>query len=156
MERELPDLVVTDVRMPGLDGFELCQTLKAHPRTELLPVILVTADKGVDDRKRGVAVGADDFLLVPIHHQELVALVRSLLRLHHLALGLEHNQTVILSLANAMAVKDPYTHCHSKRIGAFAESLTRQLALPASTRQLLRVKGDLHDIGKIGSPERQL
>ena len=156
IERELPDLVVTDVRMPGLDGFELCQTLKAHPRTELLPVILVTAEKGVDDRKRGVAVGADDFLLVPINHQELVARVRSLLRLHHLALDLEHHQAVILSLANAMEAKDPYTHGHSERVGAFAESLGRQLALPEDTCQLLRVAGYLHDIGKIGIPERLL
>lgn len=76
-----PDLVLLDVMMPGLNGFQVCEKLRADPATALLPVVLVTALDGRDDRIRGIEAGADDFITKPINKHELLARVRSLLRI---------------------------------------------------------------------------
>lgn len=81
IEKEHPDLVLVDVVMPGIDGFEVCRQLRANPRTALLPVILVTAMYPSEERARGIEVGADDFLTKPVNKAELLARVRSLLRI---------------------------------------------------------------------------
>jgi adenylate cyclase len=79
-----PDLVVSDILMPGMDGYELCRRLRAQAATALLPVILVTSLEANDERVKGLEAGADDFLSKPVNWEELFARVRSLLRIKRL------------------------------------------------------------------------
>ncbi len=81
VEREAPDLILTDVMMPGMDGFELCRRLKSNLATSHIPVVMVTALSDADDRVRGLEAGADDFLTKPCNDIALFARVRSLARL---------------------------------------------------------------------------
>ncbi|MDH3474412.1 MAG: PleD family two-component system response regulator, partial [Rhodospirillales bacterium] len=78
---EMPDLILLDVMMPGMDGFQVCQLLRADPKTRHIPIVMVTALSDVSDRVRGLESGADDFLSKPVNDVALFARVRSLVRL---------------------------------------------------------------------------
>ncbi len=79
--QEQPDLILLDVRMPGVNGFEVFHELKANPVTRLIPVILMTALGEVEDRLKGLEVGADDFLTKPFNRDELLTRIQSSLQL---------------------------------------------------------------------------
>ncbi len=154
LAEQMPDLVLLDIRMPGLDGFEVCEWIKRNPETEFLPVVLVTAFGERRDRVRSTQVGADDYLTLPVNRLELVARVRSLLRLRTYYRDLEDHQAVLLSLASVIEAKDPYTQGHSARVGELAMRLAREIGLSPDACEDMRVAGLLHDIGKVGVPQR--
>jgi len=81
IQAKVPDLVLLDVVMPGLNGYEVCRRLRADPATSVLPVVMVTALDPTEERIKGLQAGADDFLTKPINTPELLARVRSLLRI---------------------------------------------------------------------------
>src|SRR5262249_36536025 len=79
------DVILLDIMMPGIDGFEVCERLKANPRTSHIPVVMVTALDRPADRVRGLKAGADDFLTKPVNDMQLMARVKSLVRLKMLS-----------------------------------------------------------------------
>ena len=117
------DLVLLDVMMPQLTGFQVCERIKSNPDTYLIPVILITALSGKQDRIEGIRSGADDFLTRPVDRTELLARVRSLLKLKLRTDELERAESVLVSLARSIEGKDPYTHGHCERLGEYSARL---------------------------------
>ncbi|MGB7585256.1 MAG: HD domain-containing phosphohydrolase [Terriglobales bacterium] len=147
------DLVLLDVMMPELNGFEVCAKIKANPETYLIPVVLVTALSDKQDRIEGIRVGADDFLSRPVDRAELLARVRSLIKLKHRTDELERAESVLFSLARSIEGKDPYTHGHCERLMNYSVSLGEHLGLPEEQLVALRRAGIVHDIGKVAVPD---
>ncbi len=108
------DLVLLDVMMPRMNGFEVCERIKANPDTYLVPVILITALSDKQDRLEGIKVGADDFLSRPVDRSELLARVRSLLKLKQRTDELERAESVLFTLARSIEGKDPYTRSRTR------------------------------------------
>ena len=148
-----PDLILLDIILPKLDGFEVCRRLKSDEQTILIPVVMVTGLTATRDRIRGIEAGADDFLSKPFNPQELVTRVRSLLRLKRHTDELEHAETVLFTLALSVEAKDPYTKDHCNRLARTSLALGKALGLPPHQLKALSRGGVLHDLGKIATPE---
>jgi putative two-component system response regulator len=148
-----PDLVLLDIIMPGMDGYQLCQHLKNDERTRLIPVIMVTALQDLEDKIRGIEAGADDFLNKPFNVAEFVARVRASLRLKQITDELENAETVLFSLALGVEAKDPNTNGHCERLARYSVKLGEKLGLNSSLLKALYRGGILHDIGKLGIPD---
>jgi putative two-component system response regulator len=147
------DLVLLDVMMPSLSGFEVCERIKSNPDTDLIPAILVTSLADKEDRIRGIEAGADDFLSRPIDHAELLARVRALLKLKIRTDELERAESVLFTLARSIEGKDPYTHGHCERLSDYSARLGNMLKLPQNQIIALRRAGIVHDIGKVAIPD---
>ena len=147
------DLVLLDVMMPHFNGFEVCQKIKNNPETYLIPVIMITALSGKQDRLEGIKVGADDFLSRPVDRTELLARVRSLLKLKQRTDELERAESVLFTLARSIEGKDPYTHGHCERLAEYSARLGEHLRLSEDQIIALRRAGVVHDIGKIAIPD---
>jgi len=151
--RQQPALVLLDVVMPGLDGFDVCRRLKQDPEHRLTPVVLVTGLSATEDRVRGIEAGADDFLSKPVDRTELFARVRSLLSLKAHTDELERAEAVLFALARSIEGKDPYTEGHCERVSDFAIGLAKEIGLSEPEQKALKNGGILHDIGKIAIDE---
>lgn len=148
-----PDLILLDVMMPVMDGFTVCQTLKNDEQTALIPITMLTGQDDFEHRKRGMEVGADDFLSKPFEQSLLRARIKSQLRIKGLTDQLEHTERVIITLATAIEEKDTYTEGHLRRLRYYSEQLARAIGLDEREVQAARYGGLLHDIGKIGVSE---
>ncbi len=151
IDRIDPHVILLDVMMPGMDGYEVCRRIKGEESTRLIPVIMLTALNSLEDRVKGIESGADDFITKPFHKPELLARVKSLIRIRGLMKDLESAQNVLFSLAIALDFNDPYTHGHSQRVSDLSGRLAAFLKLPYEEEKQIRDAGILHDIGKIAT-----
>ena len=154
--RRAPDLVLSDVIMPGKSGYELCRDLKENPATRLIPFVLITGLTEREDRVRGIEAGADDFLSKPIFPEELFARVKSLLKLKEFTDELETADSVLCTLGLSVESRDPYTEGHCERLAVNASNLGRHLQLHEEEITALWRGGYLHDLGKIAVPDEIL
>ncbi|RZU47852.1 putative two-component system response regulator [Fluviicoccus keumensis] len=160
-----PDLILLDIMMPGLNGYQVCERLKADPETRGIPVIFVTAMGEVEDERLGLELGAVDYLVKPVSPALVLARVRT-----HLALYDQHrelarlveqrtaelNKTrhlLIRRLARAAEYRDTETGNHIVRISHYARLLGRTLGMSPESVDTLFHAAPLHDVGKIGVPD---
>jgi putative two-component system response regulator len=156
VRRLAPDLILSDVKMPGKSGYEFCRELKSDPVTRLIPFVLITGLTDSTDKLRGIEAGADDFLNKPVLAEELTARVKSLLRVKEFTDELETADSVLCTLGLIVEGRDPYTEGHCERLAARAADLGRHLGLDEDSIVALRRGGFLHDLGKIAVPDEIL
>ena len=166
-----PELVLLDIRMPGMDGYEVCRRLKADPATCDVPVIFVSAVTETDEKVQGFGLGAVDFVTQPYQRDELMARVRTHLELHRLRHHLEdlvEERTAelrqsekklrtslldsVAGLAAIFEMRDPYTAGHQRRVAELAGAIAAGLGWDAARIEMVTTAGLLHDVGKIIVP----
>ncbi len=176
------DLILLDVMMPGMDGFELTRRVRENLSFRLLPIILVTALREMDDHVKGIEAGCDDFISKPVDKIELIARVRALLkvkayhdligayqkkleseivaRTEELRLALESTKAasleIIQRLSTVSECKDEATGYHINRISLYAAAVARQMGMDAAVTELIQFAAPMHDLGKIGIPDKIL
>lgn len=153
LDEDPPDLILLDVMLPDMDGFKICKILKSNEATRLIPVILVTSLYDVSDKIKGFEADADDFLSKPINRHELLARVRSCLRIKSLNDRLERSESVLFAFVQVVEAKDIYTVGHSERVAKYSMDLGLLSGQPPPMISELKRGGLLHDIGKVGVPD---
>jgi putative two-component system response regulator len=168
-----PDLVLLDVRMAPIDGFEVLNRLKPHvPKTDYLPIVMLTGDESPHAKKRALESGAIDFVNKSFDHTEMLLRVRNLLQTQELYRQVQrHNEQleervrertrelelaqeeILERLALAAEFRDDATGEHTKRVSEMSEKIGRQMGLPDDYCNTLRPASLLHDLGKIGIPD---
>jgi putative two-component system response regulator len=148
-----PDLILLDVGLPGLDGYEVTRELRADPSYVTLPILLLTGRTDPVDVVTGLDAGADDFITKPFSRPELIARIRSALRLRRALVGMEAAHAVVAALANAVEAKDEQTEHHCERLALLAGRLGTRLGLPPDDLDAVTYGALLHDVGKIGVPD---
>jgi putative two-component system response regulator len=148
-----PDLVLLDLMMPKISGFEICRSIKQNKDTQFIPVIVITALQELDDKLKAIELGADDFLVKPINRLELTTRIKSLLHMKSLHDDLDTSESILISLAEALEAKDFYTRGHSERVAEIVVLLGRHMGMNERDLDYMRKGSLLHDIGKIGIKE---
>ncbi len=147
------DLILLDIGLPKMDGLEVTRRLRLDPRARTVPIILLTGRSGVDEMVMGLDAGADDFISKPFDRPELLARIRSAIRMREAVLGMETAQAVVAALANAVEAKDVTTELHCQRMAGEAARLGENVGMVDEELEGLTYGALLHDVGKIGVPE---
>nr|WP_321271552.1 HD domain-containing phosphohydrolase [uncultured Tolumonas sp.] len=148
-----PDLILLDVMMPDLDGYEVCRRLKADPLTHDIPVIFVTAMGDVDDEAAGFDVGAVDYIHKPVSPAIVIRRVQTHLSLVHVKELEDSQREAIYMLGAAGHYNDNDTGLHIWRMAAYARALAEAIGWPEHLAERLELAAPLHDTGKIGIPD---
>lgn len=163
--RNLPDLILLDIMMPGMDGFETCRQLKQDPDTRYIPVIFVTAMSDIKDEAEGFSVGAADYIAKPVRAPIVRVRVRTQLSLRNLTCRLTETvqqsvrqfdrvlRSSIQMLGDAGHYNDTDTGLHIWRMAAYARHLARLAGWGEEDCQLLEMAAPMHDTGKIAIPD---
>ena len=149
-----PDVVLLDVSMPGsFDGLEVCRRLRNDARTRLTPVVIITGLTQGDHRLQSIEAGADDFLPKPVDRNQLLARVRSSVRLKQYTDDLDSAASILMTLASMIEARDGHSEGHCHRMANYATRLGRALALNDDDLQALHRGAFLHDIGMLAIPD---
>ncbi len=163
-----PSLILLDILMPGMDGYEVCRRLKSDLRTRDIPVIFVSALTEPQDEARGLELGAVDYLHKPCNPAIVRQRVNIHLQLHNQHLALESmvrtrtrelQETrieIVRRLGRAAEYRDNETGMHVVRMSQACEKLALAVGVPPPQAELLSLAAPMHDIGKIGIPDRIL
>jgi putative two-component system response regulator len=169
--RHRPDLVLLDIMMPGMDGYEVCRRLKGEPGTAAIPVIFITAMTETVSKTKGFELGAVDYITKPFHAAEVTARIRTHLSMEEMRHQLASQNEIlekqvarktaeirnmleasIHSMALMVEVRDPYTAGHQQRVSRLACAIARKLGHAPDAIEGIRIAGLLHDVGKIRIP----
>ncbi len=151
-----PDLVISDINMPYMNGFEVCKEIKSKEEFRLIPVILLTSRDDNQSKIIGIEAGADDFIVKPVNRFLLSARIKSLIKSKKLNEKLDNSWSLLFSLAKIIEAKDNYTEKHTIRVAQLAQELGQELGLSEEEKNTLIKGGVLHDIGKVGIPDKIL
>ncbi|KAB2889760.1 MAG: response regulator [Desulfobulbaceae bacterium] len=171
VERFRPDLILLDIMMPEMDGYEVCARLKANPETSSIPVIFLTAMQDTTNKTRGFEAGAVDYITKPFHVAEVKARIQTHLMLEEMKAQLRAQNVLleqkveektaelqqmlngsICSMAQMVEIRDPYTAGHQQRVALLACAIAEKMGLSAHIIEGIRIAGILHDVGKIRIP----
>lgn len=154
--REVVDLIIADLVMPGIGGLEFCRCVKGNRKTRLIPLLMMTNVQGIENEVAGLESGADEFLLRPLHPTAVRTRVRAMLRNKKAIDSLEEAETILFSLAQTVEARDEETGNHCERLAALSVALGTTLGLPEDDLIALYRGGFLHDIGKVAVPDSVL
>lgn len=152
-EKEQPDLILLDIMMPEMSGYEVCQQLKAQESTKYTPIIFITALAESSDEEKGLAIGAVDYITKPFSPSIVRARVRTHLSLVQADEVKETRLQIIRSLGMAAEYRDNETGMHVVRISHHARRLALQMGYSEETAEELFHAAPMHDVGKIGIPD---
>lgn len=151
-----PDVIVTDVMMPKLNGIKLCEKIKQSPETRFIPVVIMTTLSDRSNRLGALEVGVDEFLNKPIEMVEMMTRLRALIRMKKLIDELEDSKNIIRMLTHAIEAKDGYTEKHAERVVGYSLALAKKASVSKDLWRTIEMGALLHDVGKIGIPESVL
>ena len=168
LDRHTPDLILLDINMPEIGGFEVMKALQAEPRWQKIPVIFLTADRSSETEVECFRMGACDFISKPFEPQIMLSRIKSTLELDGYRKDLQRRLDektremeritiqAIMTVANTVDAKDDYTKGHSMRVAAYAEMMAQRLGWSEEEVQNTYYVAMLHDVGKIGVPDAVL
>ena len=168
LERHTPDLILLDINMPEIGGFEVMATLQKDPHWKKIPVIFLTADRSAETEIECFRVGANDYIAKPFEPNIMLSRIRSTLELDGYRKDLQRRLDektkemeritiqAIMTVANTVDAKDDYTKGHSMRVAAYSELLAQRLGWSEEEIQNIYYVAMLHDVGKIGVPDAVL
>ena len=154
--KHLPDLILLDIMMPGISGYETCERLKANPLTKDIPVIFVTAMGEIEQEMQGFDVGGVDYIQKPISGPIVLRRVKTHLSLVHVQELEKSQKAAIYMLGEAGHYNDTDTGDHIWRIAAYSRALAEAAGWPEQMLDLLEFAAPMHDTGKIATPDNIL
>lgn len=157
-----PDIIVSDINMPEMDGIEFCKKVHADPNLAIIPFLVMSTNSDRAIMRRLLGWGASSYLVKPFNLEQIVITVERMLSDHFLILlkekeRLDAEQKMMLegitSLIEALEARDPYTRGHSEAVARLIAQIGKQMNADAETIDSMMIAGRLHDIGKIGVPD---
>ena len=151
-KEHLPDIILLDIMMPGMDGYQVCRHLKENPATAHIPVIFVTAMSETEDEARGFDVGAVDYIQKPVSGPIVLRRVQTHLTLVRVDELDDLARAAIKMLGEAGHYNDPYTGEHIWRMADYSAALARAAGWSPAGVEMIELAAPTHDTGKIGIP----